>query len=391
MRLFIIRCFFYLVLYSVVLLISCQKENTTISNAPSNFSEVFNAFWNNMNLNYVYWDIDTTDWDAMSKKYKPVFAKLNLDDNNDVIKSVQYFQNMTKGLIDGHYQISFSNMAISYYSVNPSLERKQKLPNFHYQYSYLNIDTNYLDTNYILGYDNNNLFNGQPLTALCGTIENRIILFSCTEFSLLKSYKSTTANGVQLTLQYLFNELANLPANINGIIIDVRGNHGGDLGDLNFLVGHLVDKQLHFGYTQSKSGNGRLDFTPWIKAFVNPEPNAKAIKIPIVVLADLNSASLSEAVVMAIKSLPNGIFVGETTWGATGPVTETEVYNDGQFKIDNFLSVQTASCKFKYLDGKIYEGIGFPPDISVSFNPIAIRNGKDTQLEKAISLIPKSK
>ncbi|HEY4789475.1 MAG TPA: S41 family peptidase, partial [Bacteroidales bacterium] len=146
-------------------------------------------------------------------------------------------------------------------------------------------------------------------------------------------------------------------------------------------------KPLHFGYTRMKGGNGRLDYTPWINAFVYPEPDAKAIEVPIVILADLNSASLSEAVVMAIKALPNSTFVGETTWGATGPLTDEEVYNDGQFKINDFLTVLTSSCSFKYVDGKIYEGIGFSPDISVPYNSSAISNGKDIQLEKAISIL----
>lgn len=382
------KCLFYLTLYTVGFLTSCQKEDFITTDTPSNFNEIFESFWNNMNTNYVYWDIDPTNWDNIYKKYKPVFEKLNLNNNSDVIKSVQYFTDVTKDLIDGHFYISFTNPAITNSSVYPSLIRKERFPSFHYPYQYFDIDLNYLDPNYRLGHDNNNIINGQPLTVLCGTIENKILFFSCTGFSLLKSYKSNTANSVQATLQYFFNNLANLPVNIKGIIIDVRGNLGGDISDLNFFVGHLIDKPLHFGYTQSKSSNGKLDFTPWIKAFVNPEPNSKAVKIPIVVLADLNSASLSEAVLIAIKSLSNGIFVGETTWGATGPLAEQEIYNAGQFEIENFLSVQTSSCKFKYLDGKIYEGIGFPPDISVPFNAIAISNGKDTQLEKAISIIP---
>jgi carboxyl-terminal processing protease len=204
---------------------------------------------------------------------------------------------------------------------------------------------------------------------------------------LYKSYKSLGANSIKPVLQYFFNELSDLPSNIRGIIIDVRSNQGGDLSDLNLLVGHFIDKPLHFGYTQSKSGNGRLDYTPWIKAFVNPQLGAKKITIPIVVLADNVSASLSEAVVMALKVLSNVRFVGETTWGATGPITTQEIFNDGSFEIPNFLRVQTASCRFKYLDDKIYEGIGFPPDINIPFNINELSSNRDTQLEKAISLL----
>jgi Periplasmic protease len=340
-----------------------------------------------MNINYVYWDIDTTNWDAMYVKYKPIFAQLDIKNASDKLKSVQYFRDMTKGLIDGHYHISFSSPLLSSYSVYPSYERKQKLPNFHYPYLYYNIDTTYLDSNYHLGFDKSNSYNGKPLTVLSGTINNKILFFSCSNFSLLKSYYSAVSNDVQISLNYFFNKLLDLTDNIKGVVIDVRGNQGGDIGDLNFLIGHFIDKPLHFGYTQSKSGNGRLEYTPWIKAIVNPGSNAKAIKVPIIVLADLNSASLSEAVVMAIKALPNSLFVGETTWGATGPILEEEVYNAGQFVITNYLSVLTSSCKFKYLDNKIYEGKGFSPDILVPFNSIEIIEGKDSQLEKAIDLL----
>ncbi|MDP3667545.1 MAG: S41 family peptidase, partial [Sediminibacterium sp.] len=188
-------------------------------------------------------------------------------------------------------------------------------------------------------------------------------------------------------LEYFFNQLSNLPISSKGIILDVRSNQGGDLSDFNFLLGRFIDKPLHFGYSQSKSGNGRLDYTPWINAYVNPQPNAKKITIPVIVLADNISASLSEAIVMVIHLLPAGKFIGETTWGATGPITSEEVFNAGQFTISNFMSVQTSSCKFKYLDGKMFEGKGFTPDITVPFNMNALSNGKDMQLEKAISLL----
>jgi hypothetical protein len=113
-------------------------------------------------------------------------------------------------------------------------------------------------------------------------------------------------------------------------------------------VGQLIERPLHFGYTQYKADNGKLDYTPWIDAFVNPAPNSKAIKLPIIVLADNVSASLSEAVVMAILTLPNGIVIGETTWGATSPETDLDAFNAGGFTINGFLSVETSSCKFKY-------------------------------------------
>jgi hypothetical protein len=380
--------FLIVIIFFTTITFSCRKNNSiTYVPNPANFSEVYEDFWIKMNTNYVYWDIDSTNWDLLYVQYKPLFAQLNLQNSNDVKKSVGYFKEMTKDLIDNHYYISFQNVSVIDSIINPALTRKQKTTSFHYPYSYFKIDTSYLDKNYLLGFDNSNSFNGVPLITLSGTINQNILFFSCNHFALFKSYQSNITNGVKPVLQYFFNKLNNLPISIKGVIIDVRSNQGGDLSDFNFLLGRFIDKPLYFGYTQSKSGNGRLDYTPWIEAYVNPQPNAKQITIPIIVLADNVSASLSEAVVMAIHSLPAGKFIGEATWGATGPITSEEVFNAGQFTIPNFMSVQTSSCKFKYTDGKIFESKGFSPDITIPFNMNELSNGKDSQLEKAISLL----
>lgn len=152
-------------------------------------------------------------------------------------------------------------------------------------------------------------------------------------------------------------------------------------------MGRLINKPLHFGFTRSKSGNGRLDYTPWIQAVISPQSINKSFNLPIVVLTDRYTASMAELVAMAVKAMPNGKIVGETTYGATGPITDFSVYNDGSFSVGNFLSVYTSSVEFKFVDGKMYEGKGFPPDIHVPFDSVNFLIGKDTQLESAVSLI----
>lgn len=380
-----VRIIFFVI--AVCLLHSCKKDNTSVKKVPDSFNEVFDAFWDGMNQNYLFWDIDTTNWDAMYNRYRPLFQKLNLKNDEDVRKSVGYFKQMTKGLIDGHFNIRFTHPAITDSIVYPAFESKQKLPDFHYPYSYIQVDTQYLDKGFRWGSDNNFSTGGIPLTVIAGTINHSILYFSCNEFSLLQSYHSKTPNKVQAVIEYFFNILSDIPDNITGIIIDVRSNLGGDVADLQFLLSPLIDQSLCFGYTQYKSGNGRLDYTPWIKACIHPGQKTNTLTVPIVALADHVSASLSEIVAMSIHSLPNGQFIGETTWGATAPVVNEETYNAGPFTVPHFLSVQTSSGKFKYIDGKIYEGKGFPPDIHVPFNLSALQNGHDPSLEKAIDYI----
>jgi C-terminal processing protease CtpA/Prc len=149
----------------------------------------------------------------------------------------------------------------------------------------------------------------------------------------------------------------------------------------------MIDKRLDFGYTRSKQGNGRLDYSPGAPAFVTPQAGARNITGPIVMLADAQSVSMAEMTTMAVKALPNGHFVGERTWGATGPLTNNVFYNGGQFSTDYIKLVYTSSLVLKYRDGKIYEGVGFPPDVEVKYDPVALATGRDKQLEAAIGLI----
>lgn len=379
----VIICF----LITSSLLISCQPEEPIKIDKPKNFDEVFELFWNGMNSNYVYWDMDSTDWDAMYSRYKFLFSQLDLNNPIDINTSVEYLREMTKGIIDGHFSIKFLNIYVENLTINPLLERRQRSEALRYPYAFLLCDTIYLDSGFKLGFDYANSIFNIPLISVCGTINNEIIYFSCNFFALTKSYESNVTSDVKETLQYFFDLLDNVPPHIRGIIIDVRGNPGGDLVDLNFLLGRLIDKPLHIGFCQYKSNYGRLDFTPWIKAYVNPSSGSHKIQLPVVVLADKFSASLSESIVMAVRSMPNGIFIGENTWGATGPIIDNAVYNSGTFDIKDFMQVQTSSCKFKYLDNQIFESTGIMPDVFIPFSSLVLSSGHDLQIEKAINVI----
>ncbi len=387
----------YLLLFPVLLLLllftSCRKNIPNVETPESyiggSFSEVFDAFWNGMNTNYVFWDIDTTNWDNMYKIYKPVFANLDINKTSDIQKSVQYFRAMTDGLIDSHYNLSFTS-SISDSSVTPAYDRKLRAGIIRPDYLFYQYDASYyLDSPYVYGKDSNNLLNGDTTEAITGTIGGNILYLGFNQFNLKTSYTSAD-NGVKNVLQYFLNYLHNPPSGFKGVIIDVRGNGGGEVSDLNFLVGNLTDTKLTIGYTRYKSGNGRLDYTPWAPAIVTPQAGATNIKAPVIVLTDIWTTSMAELTAMAVHALPNGNghTVGETTWGANGPLADNEILNGGQFTAANFLFAYTSSSMFKYIDGNIYEGKGFPPDYNVPFDLHAFQTTGDTQLEKALSLMP---
>jgi carboxyl-terminal processing protease len=374
-------------LLTLLLLTACKKDldNPVTDQPPASMSQAFDEFWNELNVNYVYWDIDTTNWDAVYKQYKPIFSGLRIGDTADLAASVGYFRKITDGLTDHHFSIAFTDGILNDSSIFPGEDQWRRDPDFRFSYSYLGSDMHYLDSGYQLGTDYST---GSTLIALSGTIHEDILFFTCNQFLLSAAYQSSASNGVKPVLDYFFARLAS-PAAFRAVIVDLRDNPGGDANDLNFLVGQFIDQPLRVGYTRNKSGNGRLDYTPWVGVEVSPQAGVGVgtVTIPLYILADRYSQSMAEIITMALRAMPQCKVVGETTFGATGPFAENALYDDGPFTLPGFMSVTTSSVEFKYVDGKIYEGRGFPPDYPVPYNAQALSLGYDPQLEKVLSLI----
>ena len=387
----IIRLYYsYLVIFLVVLTAACRKEFPKVNDpaengAASNFSEVFVNFWNGINYNYIFWDMDTTNWDEIYKKYQPLFAKLDMENTEDVRIAHSYFKEMTATLMDCHFSLVF-NDNFQLPAINPALERKKKSPNYHSPISrnsyFASVFTNYCDVeNKVTGQRSN-------FMAVSATIEQNIVYLYISDFILTEIYEDNRPNSARQAMDNFFDLLENT-TDIKGVILDLRGNGGGYLSDLNLLIGKMIDTRLDIGYTRCKTGDGRLDYSPWIPAYVTPMSEAKKVRAPIAVLADMFSASMAEMSVMAVQALPNGYFVGEQTWGAQGPWIDISAkFNSGKFKCLPFLKeITTSSHALKDKNGKLYENIGITPDVEVKHDQQALSAGKDPQLERAIQLL----
>ena len=294
-----------------------------------------------------------------------------------------------------------------------------------YNYYTLAVDTQpkYLSvSNRIIGVDSGasaiapytQYFPPNEFYAVSGFITNtNILYFSFSGFSLLSILEDSDSASYQAQ-DAIYNFLYQLNnPNVSGLIIDVRGNGGGETADLNFLVGRLISNQITVGHTRSKSGTGRLDYTPWAPAIVSPWapgtsqnyglPAVTSFNKPIVVLADGLSASMAELTTMSLKTLSTTKFIGDTTWGANGPLTQNSDFNAGSFNFGNtgtaieaygqnqyYGFAYTSSTMFKYINGNIYEGKGFPPDQEVKAYPNKVYTGSvktDPQLDAAIKIL----
>jgi hypothetical protein len=354
-----------------------------------------------MNEQYMFWNIDSTNWDSAYIKYQPLFAALDITKQQDNDSAYSYIKKMTLHMVDSHLTITFYNSFLqSMTPISPAQERYATAfgshPAIPGAFFYQTIPNNYLDPGSMAMMSNSpDVTNGNTLRLVTGTIKSKILYFSFNDFYLRALDNSNDPS--RAVIDTFISRVRNLSPSIKGIILDLRSNNGGAVIDLDFLAGNFLGTPLVFGATRSKNGEGRLDYTPWAPATVHPL-STFTVTIPIIVLADNHSVSMAELTSMAIHTMPNGTIVGEHTWGANGALTQGVNYDDGQFYIgvdlgvnsNNFYSfgfVYTSSVEFQYLDGHIYEGKGFPPDHPVPYNPQALSLGDDPQLDTAISLI----
>jgi len=340
-------------------LTGCRKTISSTPEATSypgdNYPDIFQSFWNGMNTNYLFWGIDTTNWDNMYTVYKPLFDKLTIFDSPHEALAEQYFQQMTQGLIDSHYTLDFMLTGNSF---NPATYRKLLTdPNYFNDSAFPAavldslIPHKYIDpASLVMGTDTVDLEGSNvPFTAVSGTVQGSILYLYFSNFALSQAGANTGP-----VFNYFFNMLHRNYTNLKGIVIDVRGNGGGEIEDLDYLVGQMVTSQFTFGYTRYKNGVNRLDYTPWAPAVVKPWVQGSVnVTAPIVILADHLSVSMSEITTMAIKTLPNGKFIGTRTWGANGPLTSSVYFDGGQFTIGSatfgsggYMFVYTSSSTF---------------------------------------------
>lgn len=409
-------------IYTLILFLSiaCKQvieptDDTEKAEITTNFRGYFDTFWRGMNKNYVFWDIETTNWDNVYKEYAPKFDSLQIGVEKDEQLSGNYFREILSKLKDSHYTTQFSSFRgmskndtiINGYQLDgqvfsPALYRKLQQKDFYLGSLDASQPDLYADMDFFgyLDADNRHrVITHDPSGGMksnfiiSGTINGSLLYLRFDSFFMYQRYNYDAA--YKRVLNYFFSTLKSAPENgIKGVVLDVRQNGGGDLRDLNFIVGRLVDKPEVIGYQHYKNGDNRLDYTPWLPFFVKPplelDPNPKKCTIPVVVLSDAHSVSMAEITTMAIKSLsPQNKIIGERTWGAMGALTSKHILTGGQFSVGSQTNSFTYTSSAATVDRNYlsYEGVGIPPDITVKYNAEAINQGIDKQLEAAIKYL----
>lgn len=188
-------------------------------------------------------------------------------------------------------------------------------------------------------------------------LDNKIAYITVTEFDDV-----TTAQYAEALEQMKLD-------GAQGLILDLRGNPGGNLSTvvemcrLMLPEGMIVYTEDKYGQRNEYKCDGKHEFD-----------------LPLVVLIDGSSASASEIMAGAIKDYELGTLVGTTTYGK-GIVQKIFTYEDGS-------AAKITVSKYYTPNGYNIHGVGIAPDVEVPFDAeLYLEDKTDNQLEKAIEII----
>ncbi|NIF06255.1 peptidase S41 [Chryseobacterium sp. Tr-659] len=157
--------------------------------------------------------------------------------------------------------------------------------------------------------------------------------------------------------------------NIKKMILDLRSNRGGMASDLRIFTDRFITKTATAFYQRTKEGNGRFNYTPWVPTESQLHQFGIPKNIPIVILTDKNSASMSEMTTLMLKSQGNHVIsIGDYSNGATAGLGSSDEYNGGirSEVAGGLLEFTMPLMATKDANGIVIEGIGVKPDIYVT-------------------------
>ena len=141
---------------------------------------------------------------------------------------------------------------------------------------------------------------------------------------------------------------------VQGIIIDLRGNGGGSLPEATLLTGLFIDKGP---VVQIRNGANRVDVH-------RDKDGISYYDGPLTVMVDRYSASASEIFAAAIQDYGRGVIVGEHTFGK-GTVQQHRGLGRVYDLYENPLgSIQYTIAKFYRINGGSTQHRGVLPDIA---------------------------
>ena len=332
-----------LLLLASLLFAGCEKALMPADEKATSVG-TFEYLWQRFDEQYSMFDVKGIDWQQVHDTLRPkVFAGMGSDSLFNVCAA------MLNLLNDGHVNL------YSGYDVSHS-------DSIYYRfYADDGIDDNVVVLRYLgAGYRS------------AGGVAYSALRDSTVIYLRYASFSNTL--GVN-QLRHIINRYPKA----KGMILDLRGNGGGSLSNVETLLKIMPSHGQQLYSSQIKSGKGHDEFTPLAETYAPTVADSAAFTLPVVVLIDRGCFSATSTFAICTQAYDNMVLMGDTTGGGMGLPGMGVLPNGWRYR----LSVTRTIA----LDGRNYEN-GVPPDILLPFDrEKAERDGLDNIIEAACEYI----
>lgn len=328
---------FYILLCLPLFLLSCE-DKLFVDEPLNNPEALFEELWSTFDEQYAPFDKRNVDWAEQYALYRPMVGP-----NTNDSELFDVFKKMLSTLNDGHVQMVAPN-------------ENWFFSNSYYQYKFEDelFNLNLIEGNYL-------------------TTEPKKMAENHLSLGWIGDIGYVHAKWI-FTFEYT-NDILDYFADAKGLIIDLRHNGGGDFTWVYSRFGRFTEEKRYTHRSKSKNGPGKDDYTDWHEWHVYPD--GEFYDKPLVLLTDRYTMSAAERAVMAFKTLPNLVHMGDTTNGSQSTMVPRELPNGWIYTV--------STQQIEFFDGKSYEGIGLIPDVVVENTAEEMAAGKDKALEAAIN------
>ena len=163
----------------------------------------------------------------------------------------------------------------------------------------------------------------------------------------------------------------------NGMILDIRGNGGGELSNVERLSRRFTNEKVLVGYVCHKTGMGHDDFSEPQAEYITPSNGIRWQK-PVVLLVNRSCYSAANTFVRNMKQMPLVTIMGDRTGGGSGLPFSSE--------LPIGWSVRFSASP--YFDARMQQiEFGIEPDVYVTLDESLASQGADSMIEEARRLI----
>ena len=171
---------------------------------------------------------------------------------------------------------------------------------------------------------------------------------------------------------------------IDALIIDIRGNSGGNSNNSAYILSHLTSKQFKMSDWSSPlyipahaSWNYPKEWYIQKSYDYNPIRDKTIFNKPIVLLINEGTFSAAEDFCVGFRNMNRGIIIGTPSGGSTG--------NSIRFDLPRGGKLQICTKKDTYPNGTKFVGVGIIPDIEIKETVSSYLANIQSEVDKSLA------